>query len=68
MKGCCRTTHTHTHTYTHIYIYITTVYSCHNLTWYVCDRPNAIYFGDFSISVIELLYNNKGIYMLFMYI
>ena len=25
-----------------IYIYITTVYGCHDLTWWVCGRSNAI--------------------------
>ena len=30
-------------------------YAC--LIWWVCARPNAVYIREFSISVIELLYN-----------
>ena len=41
------------------YIDKTTVYSCHYLTWWFSDRPNAVKFGECSIFVIELLYNNK---------
>ena len=26
----------------YIYIYITTVYSCHYLTWWVCGKPNTV--------------------------
>ena len=31
--------------YIYIYIYITAVYGCHYLTWWVCGRPNAVWFG-----------------------
>ena len=30
------------------------IYGCHYLPWCVCGRPNAVKFGECSISVIEL--------------
>ena len=49
-------THTHKHTHTHIYIYMTAIYVSHYLSWFISGIPNAVYFGEGSISVIELLY------------
>ena len=38
-------------------MYILQLYGCHYLTWWVYGRPNAVQFGECSLSVIELLYN-----------
>ena len=54
-----------------MYIYITTVYGYRYLTWCVSGRLNALEFGEYSISVIELLYNiliNKKYISFYLYL
>ena len=46
----------------YIYKYIYIYYKCIAVTVSLsgfCDRPNAVYCGECSISVIELLYKNE---------
>ena len=42
----------------YIYIYIYNTVERHYLPWWVWGKPNAVLFGERSIYVIELLYNN----------